>query len=104
MAKQVTITIETSSLLVIHARSSGRMWCPSCGTQGELIKLAPRNQERDAGWEALQQLIAPRDVHRQQAPDGSTLICLKSLVAFVNGRLQSRGHGLRAINAKVEEI
>ena len=104
MAKQVTITIETNSLVVLNARSSGRMWCPRCGTEGEVLRLNPRNSESEAGWEILQRLAARSDVHYQQAPDGSALICLNSLVSFVHDRLQSRGHELRAINTKVEEI
>lgn len=104
MAKQVTIKIETNSLVVVNARGSGLMWCPRCGTESELMKLGPHKAHGDAGWEALQQLIASGDVHRQQAPDGSALICLNSLLAFLHGRFQSRGHSLRAINAKVEEI
>jgi len=104
MAKQVTIAIETNSHLVLHARSSGRIWCPGCGTESELLKLAPRNSQGDAGWEILQRLIAPCDLHRQQASDGSALICLNSLLTYIHDRLQSRCHGLRAINTKVEEI
>ena len=104
MAKQVTITIETNSLVVLHARGSGRTWCPGCGTAGEVLRLSPRNSQSEAGWETLQRLVTRSDVHYQQAPDGSALICLNSLLAFIDDRLQPRGHGLRAINTKVEEI
>jgi hypothetical protein len=104
MAKQVTIAIETSSLIVLNARSSGRMWCPRCGAEGEVLKLGPRKSQSDAGWETLEQLIARRNVHRQQAADGSALICLNSLLAFIDDRLKTRGQGSRAINTKVEEI
>lgn len=104
MAKQVTITIETNSLVVLRARSSGPTWCPGCGAKSELLKLAKRDPQGAGTWEALQLLITDCNVHRQQAPDGSALICLNSLLTFIHDRIQSRGHGLRAINTKVEEI
>jgi len=104
MAKQVTITIETNSLVVMHARGLGRMWCPRCGTEREVIRLGPCPPGIDAVWGTLRQLIASGDVHRQEAPDGSALICLNSLLGFIHGRPQSRGHGLRGIKAELEEI
>jgi hypothetical protein len=52
----------------------------------------------------VQYLTESGDVHHQQATDGSALICLNSLLAFLRNRTQSRGHSLRAINTTVEEI
>src|SRR5215831_12211319 len=104
MAKQVTITIETNSLVVMNARDLGRMWCPRCGTDREVLRLGPYLPGDDGVSETLRQLIASGDVHLQEAPDGSALICLNSLLGFIHGRLQSRGHGLRVIKARVEEI
>lgn len=104
MAKLMTITIETNSLLVLQARSSGRMWCPRCGYDSELLKVMPRCSQSSAGWAALGQWIESGEVHYQQAADGSTLICLNSLLKFIHDRLKSRGHSLRAVNTKMEEI
>ena len=103
MAKQVTITMETNSVVVLRAHTSGPVWCRSCGTEGEAL-LGPRSLAGNAGWAVLQQLIAQDDVHHEQAPDGSLLICLNSLLAFVHDRVQSRGRSLRAIKTKVEDI
>lgn len=104
MAKQVTITIETNSVAVLRARTSGRVWCRSCGTEGEALMLGPSNRADNAGRAVLQQLIAQNDVHHEQAPDGSPLICLNSLLAFVHDCVQFRGRSLRAIKAKLEDI
>jgi len=104
MAKQVTIMIESTSIVVLHARTSGRLWCEGCGREGEVLKLEPRNQAENPAWSVLQKLITRSGVHHRQAPDGSALICLESLMAFIHGRLQSRRHSLRDINTKVEEI
>jgi alkylation response protein AidB-like acyl-CoA dehydrogenase len=103
MAKQVTITIETNSVVVLRARASGRVWCNRCGTEGKVLTLGLRTQAENRGWAVLRELIARTDVHHEQAPDGSALICLDSLMRFIHDRLQSRGN-LRANITKVEEI
>jgi hypothetical protein len=70
---QITITVETTSLLIVRARNSRRLWCATCGTEVETLELPTRDIS------ALRQL--PQDVHRTDAPDGVTLICLQSLLA-----------------------
>jgi hypothetical protein len=104
MAKLITITIETNSVMVLRARSAGRLWCPRCSTEGEVLRFGSRSQHFGGAFAALQALIDAGNVHQQQAPDGSTLICLNSLMAFIHDRTQSRGHALRAIDTTVEEI
>jgi len=104
MAKQVTITIETNSVVVLRTRTSGRAWCERCGTEGEVVKLGPHNQQGNPGWSVLRQLIARSAVHYEQVSDGSALICLDSLLAFLHHRPQSCRLSLRAINTKVEEL
>ena len=99
MAKQMTITIETNSLVVLRARSTGKAWCARCSAEGELFRL--RRGSTPAG---VEQLFRSGDVHLDQAPDGSTLICLNSLMALLKNQLKSRGHNVRAINTTVEEI
>ena len=39
MAKQMTITIESDSLLILRGRGSRRAWCPLCAAEGEMIAL-----------------------------------------------------------------
>jgi hypothetical protein len=82
MTKQTTITFETNSLLVLHSRNSRRAWCPVCGVEVEVIVVEPgRVSDRQAP--AFDQLLNSGDVHRVEAPDGSVLICLNSLLARV---------------------
>jgi hypothetical protein len=104
MAKQVTITIETNSVVVLHARTSGRVCCRRCANKSEMLNLALPSEEGMAGWTLMQQLIDGGEIHHEQAPDGSSLVCLNSLLAFVHNRSQSRGHSLREINTIEEEI
>jgi hypothetical protein len=79
MTRRTTITIETKSLLVLRSRSSRRCWCPVCGAEAEVIAIAPGDllsQEVPA----FAQWLKSEEVHRAEAPDGSLLICLTSLL------------------------
>jgi len=83
MAKQVTITIETSSLLLLRSRNSMRVWCPQCAAEGEMIALENTGAISNLDQRALEQWLNSADLHRSQATDGSPLICLNSLLACV---------------------
>ncbi len=39
MAKQTTITVETSSLLILQGRISRRAWCPQCAAEEDMIAV-----------------------------------------------------------------
>lgn len=77
MVKQTTITIETSSLLILHSRKAKHAWCPVCCAEVEMIFLS--NQEMSS----LGQWIESGELHRSEAADGATLICLNSLLTHV---------------------
>jgi len=79
MTKQTTITIETKSLLVLCSRSSRRAWCPVCGVEAEVI-VVERGLLSSQEAPAFDQLLNSGEVHRADAPDGSILICLSSLL------------------------
>jgi hypothetical protein len=81
MAKQTTITIETDSLLILRGRNSRRTWCPLCAAEGEMIALENRGVISNLEKPALEEWLNARGLHRSQAGDGSTLICLNSLRA-----------------------
>jgi hypothetical protein len=57
MAMQVTITIESSSVLMLSTRTSGHVWCQGCRTEVEVLQLGPRNQMEDSARAVLQELI-----------------------------------------------
>ena len=83
MAKQTKITIETGSLLILTKVNPMRAWCPRCGAEGEMIAL-----ENTEVMSALGELLGDEwlnsgEPHRSRAADGSTLICLPSLLARV---------------------
>jgi len=80
MAKQTKITIETDSLLILRGRSSGRAWCPLCAAEGEMIALEEVGLISNLERSALEEWLNSRNLHRLQSADGSTLICLNSLL------------------------
>jgi hypothetical protein len=83
MAKQTTITIETDSLLIFQGRNSKRAWCPECAAEGEMIALESVGVISNLEKPALEDWLNSGKLHRSQAADGSTLICLNSLLARV---------------------
>jgi hypothetical protein len=83
MAKQTTITIETRSLLILHSRSSRAAYCPVCGAKVEMIALEDTGVISSLDRAALEQWLNSGELHRAVTADGSSLICLNSLLARV---------------------
>jgi hypothetical protein len=81
MAKQTTITVETSSLLILQGRISRRAWCPQCGAEGEMVAMDNTNVISNLDQRAMEQWLNSGELHRTNAPDGSSVICLNSLLA-----------------------
>ncbi len=89
MAKQTKITIETDSLLVLRGRSCARAWCPLCRADAEMIALENVGMISNLDRPALEEWFNSGDLHTSQGNDGSTLICLKSLLARVQNTKSS---------------
>jgi hypothetical protein len=83
MAKQTTITIESDSLLILQGRTSRGAWCPLCAAEGEMIALEDTGVISNLERRALEDWLNSGELHQSQAADGSTLICLNSLLARV---------------------
>ena len=83
MAKQTKITIETESLLILRGRTSLRAWCKQCGGETEVIPLEGVGVMSNLSAPDVEAWIESDDLHRSQAPDGGTLICLNSLLKRV---------------------
>ncbi len=86
MAKRTTVTIETNSLLIFRARTVRRAWCPQCGAEAEMLVSANTAASPDPGQDAVEKWLNSMDLHRGQARDGTSLICLDSLLAHVQNR------------------
>jgi hypothetical protein len=83
MAKQTKITIETESLLILKGRTTNRAWCPDCAAVRDVIALEDIGVISNLERPALEEWLNSGNLHRSQAADGSTLICLNSLIAQV---------------------
>ena len=83
MARRTKITIETESLLILRCGNSTRAWCPQCGAEGEMIALADTRVVSNLDEKASHEWLTSGALHRVPAADGSTLICLNSLIARV---------------------
>jgi hypothetical protein len=81
MAKQTTITIETSSLLILQGRISRHAWCPQCAAEGDMIAVENTGAISNLDQRALERWLTSGELHRTNGPDGSSVICLKSLLA-----------------------
>jgi hypothetical protein len=83
MAKQTKITIETESLLILRGRTPMRAWCQRCSGEAEMISLEGVGVISNLQPAEVEKWIGSPDLHRSQAPDGGTLICLNSLLKRV---------------------
>jgi hypothetical protein len=80
MSKETRTTIETSSLVVLKGRSLPRGWCPACGVNVEMIEITNAAVVSNLDSASIETWLNSERVHRLQAGDGSTLICLNSLL------------------------
>jgi len=79
MAKQTTITIESKSLLILRSKGSTQAWCPLCGAHVEMFFFETGPVPEHAP--ALAKWLSSGEVHRVESADGSSLVCLNSLLA-----------------------
>jgi hypothetical protein len=83
MTKETKITIQTDSLLVLRSRISTRVRCPLCNAESEMVALENLEVISNLDRPALEEWINSGELHRLQGEDGSTLICLNSLLIRV---------------------
>jgi hypothetical protein len=80
MSKQTTITIETTSLLILRSKNSTEAWCPVCGAQVEMVLLENGGLLTEHA-PVLAQWFNSGEVHSVESADGSSGLCLDSLLA-----------------------
>jgi hypothetical protein len=83
MAKQTKITIETDSLLILRGRNSNCAWCPQCAAEAEMIALDNVGVISNLDQAAVEEWLSSGELHRSKSANGSTVICLNSLLARV---------------------
>jgi hypothetical protein len=85
MTRKTTITIETSSIVVIRAGGLMDGWCSGCGTQVEMIPMDDLGAVTNLKVPMIEQWLNSGELHRFEGRDGSSAICLNSLVAHLAG-------------------
>jgi hypothetical protein len=86
MAKQTKITIETDSVLILRGRTPLWGWCEQCNGQTEMIPLDGVGVISNLPPAEAEAWIGSQSLHRSQAPDGGTLICINSLLKGIPAR------------------
>lgn len=89
MAKQTTISIETTSRVVVQTSRSIRAWCSGCGAESEFITVVPVPAVFGYAAAAWMDWIGSARLHRETSRNGATLICLRSLLEFVDANQTS---------------
>jgi hypothetical protein len=89
VSKLTRITIETDSLLILHGRASEQLWCRDCGAEVAAIALENVCVISNLERAALEEWLNSGELHRVETADGSTLICLNSLLDRVRNKKTS---------------
>jgi hypothetical protein len=77
--RRTQITIETHSLVVLRRRRLIRFWCSECGAETEFVPVENLDQLLDSGADKANSRSGKGTLHLGKAPDGSVVVCVKSL-------------------------
>lgn len=80
VVKTTRITIETESLMIVRRAQTVRTWCPNCQADVEVMVLNGTSLAEDIPAAQLQNWLANGRLHFWSSPDGSTKVCLTSLL------------------------
>lgn len=83
MAKRTTITVETDSLFVLRGQRSLRAWCPQCSVESEMIPLNELSAILNLPESEARAWLESEDLHHAAAADGSSMICVVSMLKRV---------------------
>jgi len=73
---RIKITLETERLLVLRGHVKKRTWCKSCKMEADFVP----SEEVNGFSLKLNEKNENECLHKFYAPDGTTLICLTSLL------------------------
>ncbi len=100
MAKQTKITIETESLLILRGHNSLRAWCPQCGADSEMIRLEAAGVISNLALQEVEEWLRSEELHRLLAADGSSMICLNSLLRRMQNKQTTQPRNRAAANTR----
>ena len=80
--RRIQITVETESVLVLRRRAVlCRAWCAGCFATTTFAPFAEACELTASDAATVRRLLAAGRLHSTTAPDGSTLVCLRSALA-----------------------
>lgn len=77
--RRAQITIETHTLVVLRRRRLIRFWCSECGAEAEFVPAEDLNRLLDGPGVNAGGGLTDGGFHFGKAPDGSLVVCLRSL-------------------------
>ena len=77
--RRTQITIETHRVVVLRRRRLIRFWCSECGAEAEFVPVEDLDRLLDGGGGNVSGRLADGTFHFGKAPDGSVVVCVKSL-------------------------
>ena len=104
MARKTRITIETDSFLMLQGHSSNRAFCSRCGALQETVALEQIGVVSNLDASEVENWMNSDALHTWQAPDGSQLICLESLLARVQKTIPDGSLIARLRNIQKERL
>jgi len=93
MGRHTTITVETTSFLIVQGKGSMRAWCPRCGTESDTIALESLGVVSNLDRSAVEEWLNSGELHRIESNNGSSAICLHSLLAHLGRAKQLHTNG-----------
>jgi hypothetical protein len=83
MAKRITITVASHTLISLRTRSCGWARCEACGGQVETAPLVDINPDPDSTRAAIEVWARSIGLHCLKSESGALLVCLNSLLTFL---------------------
>jgi hypothetical protein len=80
MTKRTTIKITSEAFLFLRGSRTQIGWCPACVRESEMLTLERACAFYRGESASFVEWLELTNVHRSRAADGSSLICLRSLL------------------------
>lgn len=78
--RKTEITIETQRVVTIRRRRVPRAWCAECGGDVDMVNLVEVQALTELQHPVLRDSAEAQKWHFCVGPDGTTLVCLESLL------------------------
>src|SRR5271155_1610537 len=77
--KRIETTTQPDQVVRLRKRGHTRRWCPECGSEVDVLDLV-QSQASTVAQARLRESAAAKKWHYLEAPEGTPLVCLESLL------------------------